>query len=73
MTGGPREHLRRFVPAREVELRDLAVIALRDAILQQHLGNAMQLRATLARSRCIIAELDALHAIALGMDVREIA
>lgn len=61
----------RFVPAREVELRDLAVNALRDAVEHSRLNNTLQLRATLAQSRCIIEELDDLHALAMGIVVTE--
>lgn len=63
----------RYVPLREVELRDLAVIALREACEQSRLANALQLRATLAQSSAILRELDDLHALALGIQVREIA
>ena len=68
MTGG-----RRYVPAREVEIRDECVTALRLAIEHSQLGKPISLRAHLRQSSLLVRELDELHALALGIVVREIA
>ena len=71
-SAGLNRPYKRFVPAREVELRDLCVQALRDAIEHSHAHRPSQLKASLAQSRCLIRELDELHALALGIAVVEL-
>lgn len=54
---------RRFVPMREVELRDQAVAALRGAIDHAVMGRQAAACLTLLDARPIIEELDQLHAV----------